>query len=823
MSTKKTVEIHYFTEEDQKKAKEIFEEVSAVDVFDYDGFIEGKVDEDSLDYLSVYCSDCNLLTSFPDDHLSLSKPELENDDLQKAFFPNSTQRLHRKKDIIKSINNNAKYETVQKRGKTVNFTSKLLSSFESIAKLIKHSRIFKTLDLDDSVETPHSEIGSDTFDDSPNLDISKEAYLVRLKGTMSYSQTKEFENLDVDLNPYDPPFVYSVLLNKEKIDSVKEHPYVLAVKTYGIEEKISDSIKILLENPQRKNNFHTIVLTLHSQKDLEDICRTIERSDEVELQEASGKQVKIRIRLDSSVFSALIYLPEVAKVTLLEGSNIFTDRVRHIVGINSIYKTDYSSNIWDGYGEIVAVIDSGVDKNHPDLKDNILGVKSFRGAEAEDFVGHGTHVAGIIVGTGSASQDKYKGIAPGAKVISLGIVSFDDQGSSRLEIPLDLGSLLSIVYDMGARIINLSWGQKLSGDYESGALSLDQFIYDHPDAFVVIAAGNDGEAKNGRHEFSTIGSPASSKNSITVGSCASDRIRNGITWGQKKPHKFPNPPVSQELISGNPDLPSANSSRGPTSHDSIKPDVLAPGTCIISARASRGNYSQIQDNEYYTEQSGTSMAAPVVSGCAAVLRQYLKDEKGLASPSAALMKALFIASCTQLPQIPIDSREEYFGYPDFHQGYGRINMHLFLPLEGESSGLKLIFTDIANGEENSLTSRQLSGGTHKSSNFITVKTHEEIKNPLRIVLCYTDHPGPYPQNNLNLSIQEIGGRTLEGNYTNKYKKVRSIDPFDNFNNVESIFLDDPKPDTKYIIKVFAKNTPRPNQGYALVVIGNIIL
>ncbi len=102
-------------------------------------------------------------------------------------------------------------------------------------------------------------------------------------------------------------------------------------------------------------------------------------------------------------------------------------------------------------------------------------------------------------------------------------------------------------------------------------------------------------------------------------------------------------PISNDPISDNPNGVAAFSSRGPTDDGRIKPEIVAPGTNIISTRSHMPNasYSAIYNDDYVYD-SGTSMATPMVSGMAALVRQWLNEERGMAAPSAALVKALLL-------------------------------------------------------------------------------------------------------------------------------------------------------------------------------------
>jgi serine protease AprX len=159
-----------------------------------------------------------------------------------------------------------------------------------------------------------------------------------------------------------------------------------------------------------------------------------------------------------------------------------------------------------------------------------------------------------------------------------------------------LGDLFEEVHRAGARIQNHSWGARTNAAYTSNSLEVDEFVGRHRDALLVISAGNEGQAADRQNsapgfvDWLSVGSPASSKNALTAGASRSDRTSGGrasLTYGEVWPDEFPDPPISDEKISGDAEALAAFSSRGPCDDDHIKPDVVAPGTDIASTKSSR--------------------------------------------------------------------------------------------------------------------------------------------------------------------------------------------------------------------------------------------
>ncbi|MEU8302331.1 S8 family serine peptidase [Actinomadura sp. NPDC048955] len=245
------------------------------------------------------------------------------------------------------------------------------------------------------------------------------------------------------------------------------------------------------------------------------------------------------------------------------------DRNLRQVGAPQAWSAGYT-----GEGAKVAVLDTGADAGHPDLQGRIAETRNFsESADAADRVGHGTHVASTVAGTGAASRGERRGVAPQADLL-IGKV-LDDEGS---------GTDSSVIAGMEwaaprADVVNMSLGGAPTDGTDPLSLALNDLTKRHGTLFVV-AAGNEGLV-------GSVGSPGTADAALTVGAVdARDRLA-----------EF--------------------SSRGPRGH-AAKPEIVAPGVDIIAARA-EGTGMGTPTGANYTKASGTSMAAPHVAGAAALL------------------------------------------------------------------------------------------------------------------------------------------------------------------------------------------------------------
>ena len=291
------------------------------------------------------------------------------------------------------------------------------------------------------------------------------------------------------------------------------------------------------------------------------------------------------------------------------------DRVRKQIGCEKVYLRGLT-----GKGIGIGVLDSGVSR-HPDLKKCVYRFKDFvyERSEIYDDSGHGTFVCGVLSGDGTLSEGKYRGIAPDARLYVGKVLQKDGDGDYE-NLVKGLEWLLENKERFQLRLINISAGSKQKDIDEQVAIKLKrvndliQKAYDS-NILVVTAAGNSGP------QIGSVSDIGAASSSICVG------CHDGN-------YKFPNTVMCEEY-----------SGRGPSNYVLKKPDIVAPGTTIVSCGI----------NGYCTK-SGTSMATPIVTGALALAYEKFPGK------SAKDMKHKLIYSADDL------------GEPWNKQGWGMINV-----------------------------------------------------------------------------------------------------------------------------------------------------
>ena len=239
------------------------------------------------------------------------------------------------------------------------------------------------------------------------------------------------------------------------------------------------------------------------------------------------------------------------------------------------------------------------------------------------------------------------GAAPGASLVVVDLGTADHPET--LFVPPDVGHTVLdwLVDHADVRVVSLSWGTA-SDQYTEMARQLDEHVATHDTTVVVVAAGNAGRDGTG-----SVGSPATAKNVVAVG--ATYNVPTAFTTYETEPHVFVDeggtyPYASSGPATVNPTTVAAFSGRGPTADGRRKPDVVAPGTPVVSARSGTpcGRMAR----------HGTSMAAPLVAGLVA------RIQHAWPTASAALVKAALIAWTVPADGGVVDTVTRSDGYVD---------------------------------------------------------------------------------------------------------------------------------------------------------------
>ncbi|MEH1168966.1 S8 family serine peptidase [Micromonospora sp. CPCC 205539] len=280
------------------------------------------------------------------------------------------------------------------------------------------------------------------------------------------------------------------------------------------------------------------------------------------------------------------------------------------IGAPTAWRAGYT-----GKGVTAAILDTGVDGDHPDLAGRVTAAKNFTDGfeDDRDLVGHGTHVASTMVGSGAASDGSLRGVAPDATLVSGKVCVVFGCAESWI-----MAGMQWAVTEQHAKIVNLSLGGPDGPETDL----LEQAVTDLSTQYgtlFVVAAGNTGPTQS-------IGSPASAPAALAVGAVDRD------------------------------DALADFSSRGPASADAgPKPELTAPGVAITAARSSDGHLGTPGDP--YMSLSGTSMATPHVAGAAALLAEQHPDWSG------EQLKATLMAAAHRVPDTGV-----------FGQGAGRVDV-----------------------------------------------------------------------------------------------------------------------------------------------------
>ncbi len=471
---------------------------------------------------------------------------------------------------------------------------------------------------------------------------------------------------------------------------------------------------------------------------------------------------------------------------------------------------------YTGSTQIAAVCDTGLDVGdinsiHRDFfqdlngdgnNDKIVAAYALgRTGDWSDDDGHGTHTSGSVLGNGAQSNGAFKGMAYNAKLVMQSVL--DSRGGLG-GLPADLNDLFLQAYNDGARVHSNSWGAAVAGQYDSSSQQVDQFTWNYKDMVITISAGNEGVDSNrdGVVDLDSIGSPATAKNCITVGATESDIYATTYTWGQAWSTSYPVDPIYSDNLNDNRNGMAAFSSRGPCDDGRIKPDIVAPGTMIISARSqdsAAGTGWGVYD-DWYVYMGGTSMSNPLTAGAAVLAREFFIQNEGI-TPSSALIKATLMNAAYDIypGQYGTGATQEIpTTRPNNVEGWGRVDLaNALMPV----APVQFKYVDETAGVS--------TGGT---------KTYQvevaDTSVPLKVTLVWTDYPASTSAskalvNDLDLTVTAPNGTVYYPNH---------LSAADRTNNVETVDIASPVSGT-YTITVKGYNVPYGPQPFAIAMHG----
>ncbi|MBR79669.1 MAG: hypothetical protein CMA88_02655 [Euryarchaeota archaeon] len=416
------------------------------------------------------------------------------------------------------------------------------------------------------------------------------------------------------------------------------------------------------------------MLTKHAILDLDVIPSPINSEEEntrleMEISENDGVSQHSSycdIRLCQIKLSDATIIPNLAldhRVLKIEPGQVLSIQNTNASMISGIdyARSIYTSNL-TGEGEVLGITDTGLDSDHGDfdgrLRSPVYNLFGPDNSGADSNSGHGTHVAATLLGDGSGDENA-TGMVP-ESTFHFYQLEVDSSG-----ILARWGSL----YDMfehshlnDAYIHTNSWGStSLVGDYTSDARSADWFSNDYPEFLVIFSVGDMAQ--------SGVTSPSTAKNVLSVGAS---------TTGA-----FGSEPLGS--VTG-------NSSVGPTSDGRIKPELVAPGVMICSARAEEASLATggpCSDSTHdssttplYMTMSGSSMATPVVAGASAMARQFLREEAGIQTPRSDLIRALLVNGADDIGEKDV---------PNNIEGWGQLNLTNSLFPQSEVGNLTVFY------------------------------------------------------------------------------------------------------------------------------------
>jgi serine protease AprX len=648
-----------------------------------------------------------------------------------------------------------------------------------------------------------------------SADSSKSGYiLLQTKGPLTKEQKADLKNAQVKVLEYVPDSSYIAWYPPDDLTPVRKLPFVTWAGVYPKNVKIEPVLR-QPDGPRVVNALTTRAappdILAHDPKNVEVVLHSNADADQArkELAKAAGLDPsairidghKARLTVSTGRLDQIADVDAVRHIEEYSGSKLYNNVALGLLHADVVQAPPVA---FTGRGEVIAVCDTGLDTGdpnhiHPAFAGRVAKLYPLARATASDPHGHGTHVAGSVLGDALLPDGTpLRGAAPEATLVLQSVLN----GNGGLSIPPRLGDLFRTPYENDqARVHSNSWGDRVGdGSYSQQSREVDDFVFTHRDCVICFAAGNDGAdlSSTGRISPGSVGAPSTAKNCISVGASESRRPELDLTYHQLSAQKFPVNPIASDRVADNQQGIAAFSSRGPTRDHRFKPDLVGPGSTILSAKSSlidpNSRWGESPDPDLFMFDAGTSMATPLVAGCAAVVRESFRIRRGVV-PSAALVKAMLINGAAGLngQYVP----PELTPIPNENEGFGLVNLAASIaPAVGDNT---ILFQD--EGVE-------LDVGDQRQFAFAVPVGRIGLK----VTLVWTDPAGEALQNDLDLIVSANREGTVSERHGNM--PATSAD-FDRNNNVEQVVWDDLTPgDVTIIVRAF--RIPVTPQSFALV-------
>jgi len=474
---------------------------------------------------------------------------------------------------------------------------------------------------------------STTSPPAPSLEQAADSeqqltYLVQFTGPVREEWKVTLTQLGVTLHGYIPDYTFLARMKSATVSQIQTLPFVRWVGIYQPTYRLAPE----LTSPNlQATTAITVWVQTFPNLDLAKIrAQIVAWGGKVEGRSTDAPAGYLRVVLPSSHLADLAalegvlwvepFFPPAIKNEIAGGELMRGQEVQQSLGLS-------------GAGQIIGIADTGLDTGdlatlHPDLRGRVIKTYCLGRTNPCDWSdphGHGTHVAGSVLGNGSVSKaynaagPSYAGLAPQASLV---FQSTSDSTGGLLGIPEDLEDLLRTAYQDGVRIHSNSWGSKSQmadgnlsyGGYDTKCKQIDNALWENKDLLALFAAGNEGEDKdkNGLVDPDSINSPGTAKNVLTVGASETNRPTFSSTWENMFKGKY-GEPIASDKEADNPRGLAAFSSRGPTDDGRIKPDIVSPGTYIASLHSRKYTFNDTFEGAA-GDTSGTYNQLPLLGG-----------------------------------------------------------------------------------------------------------------------------------------------------------------------------------------------------------------